>query len=445
LVKTHVEESLGANPGDAALNPADSVAMGVPSSRAPRRRPSGRAFRALAHREYRLLFAAFMVNQTGFWISHISIQALMASLSGNSAARLGQLFFAMFLPAFILAPLAGVAADRFDRKRILLLCYGGVVGVVALLAALTGLGRIDANTLLWLGFGLGTAFAFSGPASAALAANAVPAEDLSSAVSLQSAANNITRVVGPALAAPILLSGRYEISFGVFAVAALFAALLTAMLRVPGYQPEEEEGGLFARLRAGLRHARERRPALPALITVATLSFFGVSHVALLSVFAEDVLGDVSWFAWIASSAGVGAIAGALVTGSRSTTPTLRGATLQTACFGVALLVFAQSRVPWLALGSQVVLGYFYFAVMTSLQTLIQEIVAENRRGRVMSLFQVAWGGIVPFGGLALGQAGEWFGVAITLSGGALACIVYGLAMTAIAPRLGDRPGRTRA
>ena len=114
MTSSHPEESLGANPGDAALNPADSVAMGIQSADAPRFLQShrGRGLRALAHRQYRLLFTAFCINQTGFWISHISLQGLMVELSNNDTRQNGLLFFALFLPAFALAPLAGVAADH---------------------------------------------------------------------------------------------------------------------------------------------------------------------------------------------------------------------------------------------------------------------------------------------------------------------------------------------
>ena len=114
------------------------------------------------------------------------------------------LMFAIRIPAFVLAPIAGVAADRFDRKRIMLICYCGVALVMTALAALTIEGSIRAPHLLALGFLLGTCFSFSGPASTAVAANAVPDEDLSSAVSLVSVANNLTRMFGPALAAPIV-------------------------------------------------------------------------------------------------------------------------------------------------------------------------------------------------------------------------------------------------
>jgi len=438
LVKTPVEESLGANPGSAALNPADSVAMGVQSARAPRFLASsqGWAFRALAHREYRLLFTAFSIGHTGFWLSHISMQGLMVEISGNDPRYLGLLFFCLLIPAFLLAPLAGVAADRLDRKRIMCTCHlivGILAGALALLAAREAIG---APGLLLLATLLGTSFAFSGPASFALAANAVPTSDLQSAVSLSSAANNLTRVLGPLMAAPLIASGAFALGFAGYMGAALTAALLTALMRVSPYTPDAEEASLFGRLRNGLDHARGRRPAVPALLTVATLSVFGVSHVALLPVYAQAVLGDRDLFAWFVVASGIGAMAGALSTGYRKTTPTLFGAALRMLGYGVALTGFAAAPSLAPALLSQVAIGYFYFAVMTSLQTLIQQLVDESKRGRVMSLFQISWAGLIPFGALGMGAVAGAVGIEATLLGGAAVCAGFGAAMMARARHL---------
>ncbi len=424
LVKTHVEESLGTNPAEAALDPADSVAMGVPPWLASGR---GRVFRALVHREYRLLFLAFLINQTGFWISHLSLQGLTVAISDNDPLHIGMIFFALFLPAFLLAPLAGVAADRFDRKRIVVICYAAVVGIAITLSVLTHTDRVTTTWLFGLSLLLGTAFSFSGPANMAIAANSVPKSDLSSAVSLQSAINNLTRVVGPMLAGPLVASSRFDVAFGLYATAAGVAGLLVARIRLSPWQPVDEDVGIFGRIASGFAHARERRPALPALRMVAVLSIFGVSHVTLLSVYANDRLGDIRWFAWIVAATGLGALAGALVTGTRRST--LRGAALRMAAYGTLLAAFALTERPWAAMGAQLLIGYFYFAVMTELQTLLQEIVDESLRGRVMSLFQVAWAGLIPFGSLGMGAAAAAIGVTTTLLVAGGVCAAYGLAM----------------
>jgi MFS family permease len=427
MVKTHVEESLGANPGDAALNPADPVAMGVPASVEPGFLSSarGRAFRALVHRPYRLLFAAFLVNQTGFWVSHMGMQGLMVQLSHNEPIWLGLLFFALFIPAFALAPLAGVAADRFDRKRIMLASYAAVAVLTATLAVLTATGLVSEHALLAIALGLGTSFAFAGPASFALAANAVPDTDMSSAVSLQSAANNLTRVVGPVVATPLVAHGHYEWAFAGFMLTAGLSAALIALMRVEKLTPEVEDGGIFARLAVGLVHARERQPALPALAMVATLSMFGVSHSAILPVFSQEVLGNAKYFTWIVVATGAGAMLGALSVGYRSQAHTIRGAAGLMLTYSVGMAVFSITHALAVALIAQFVMGWTYFAVMTSLQTLVQSIVDESKRGRVMSLFQVAWAGLVPWGGLAMGAAAGAIGATATVGLGACICGVY--------------------
>ena len=431
MSRTHAEESLGANPGDAALNPADSVAMGVDAARAPRIVESARlrAFVALRHREFRLLFASFVISQVGFWISHISLQGLMVALTDNDARMSGQLFFAIFVPAFLGAPFAGVVADVFDRKRIVIVCYSAVIVIAGILALMTARQTITPPILIGLSLLLGTAFAFMGPANMAIAANSVPEEDLASAVSMQSAANNLTRVLGPLLAAPLLAGERFDIAFSTYLGSVVVATFLIAFMRLSAYTPDDDGTGIFDRMASGAAHARQRHPAVPALAMVGMLSLFGVAHTVLIPIFAEDVLGDRNLFAWIVAASGVGALAGALVTGNDARPPSITRSSWRLIAYGVALVVFAETTDSRIALGAQVVIGYYYFAVMTSLQTLLQQIVDESKRGRVMSLFQIAWAGLVPFGGLAMGFVAAPFGVAETLAGAALVLILFGSGM----------------
>ena len=430
MVKSHAEESLGANPGEAAINPTDSVAMGVPASRAEHTVEPIRTgiFSALRHRDYKLLFTSFVVNQTGFWLAHISLQALMVDLSHGDPFQVGLLTFALLIPALVLAPVAGALADRVDRKVIVLTCYATVTVVSGILGALSATGAMTPLLLLSLAFAMGSTFAFAGPASMAIAANAVDADDLSSAVALQSAMNNLTRVVGPLLAAPLVAAGRYAIGFGVFAVASVVAGGLVSRMHVTSETDDDEAGGILDRIRAGWAHARERRPALAAIVTAGCLSVFGIGHIAMLPVFSADVLGDESLFPWLVATTAFGAMLGALVTG-REANPTLARGAASLAAYGVAFAIFASSTTAWLAFSMQFVVGYFYFAVMTGLQTLIQQIVDDSSRGRVMSLFQVAWGGLTPVGSLGMGAVAGVLGIALTLQLAALGCTVSGLAM----------------
>lgn len=382
-------------------------------------------FRAFRHGEYRLLFTAFTINQIGFWVSHISLQGLMADLSGNDPLRLGLLFFAMFVPAFLFGPLAGVVADRHDRKQLILVSYVAVAVLMVLLSSLTALDLMAADRLLVLAFLLGSTFTLGAPAGSSLAANVVDVDDLGSAISLHSAANNLTRVVGPAVAAPLIAARHFSVSFGIFGVAALIAAALVHRMRA-SVVSADEGGNLLGRIRLGIEHARERQPAVPALLTVAVLALFGVSHVILLPVFAEQVFQRQELFAWFSAAAGVGATFGAIAT-ARVARPTLRAAAVRLIVYGGALGAFALSTRPVMALALQLVVGYCYFATMTGLQMLLQQLVDDSKRGRVMSLFQVAWAGLIPFGALAMGIIAKPLGVVPTLLATACVCSVYGL------------------
>jgi MFS family permease len=433
VTKIHPEESLGANPGDAALNPADSVAMGVPAAEVRVEERTG-SFRALSHKPFRLLFTAFIINQTGFWISHLSLQAQMTQLTNNDTRLIGLLFFFLFLPAFVFAPLAGVAADRFDRKIIVISCYTLIAVCCGVLSTLTAIGAMTPNRMLVVAFCMGLSFAFSGPASFAIAANTVPPKDLPSAVSLQSAANNLTRVLGPFIATPLVATGRFDISFASYLVAALIAASLTLLMKIERFVSSDDETGIWNRVYNGFTHAQERHPAVPALSLVATLSFFGVSHTVLFSAYATDILNDGRYFTWLVCATGVGAVAGALRSG-RDKNPGISTAAGQLIVYGCALVVFALTDVLVIALLAQIVIGYCYFAVMTSLQTLIQQVVDESMRGRVMSLFQVCWAGLVPFGSLTMGYIAKPIGTSMTLLAAALACVGYGTTMLLLSRR----------
>ncbi len=386
-------------------------------------------FRALRHRGYRLFFCAFLANQMGFWLANLALQGVMVELTDNDPAWVGRLFFALFSPALLFSPIAGVVADRVNRKGVMILCYFGVTVASALLGFLAATDQLNPLSVMGLAFACGVSFSFSGPAASAVAANIVETEDLASAISLQSTANNLTRVLGPAIAAPLIAGGRYATSFGVFAVSSLVAAAFIYAIRVPDYERDSDTAGMWSRVRSGFSHARERRPAMLALITASMLSVFGVAHTALIPSFAEEVLGARDAFPWIFASTGVGAMAGAITTGVEGR-PKLRRSTFRLFLYGVALMGFALSPNLLWALVAQATVGFFYFSVMTSLQTLLQEVVDEAKRGRVMSLFHVAWGGLFPIGALALGEVAKVVGVVAAITGSGMVCVLFGVGVT---------------
>ena len=403
----------------------------------------GGTFRAFAHPAYRQFFVAFLVAQTGFWISHVSLQALMVELGNNDTRLNGLLFFCNFAPSFLLAPMAGVAADRFHRKPVMLACYAALVVVTAVLTVATASGELSVVALVGLASCMGVALAFMGPASISMAANVVPRADLASAVSLHSAATNLTRVAGPLLAAPLLIRGWFDISFGIYCCALFAALVLTVRMAVERHQPDADESGMWARMRAGMQHAKQRHPAVPALSIVAVLAFFGVSHTVLLPAVAYELLGDKEYFAWMVAATGAGAIVGSLTVGRLASSPSLVMAGGLMVVYGAALLVFALVPTLTVALITQAIIGCSYFAAMTSIQTLLQQLVDESKRGRVMSLFSLAWGGLVPFGALGTSFFAAATSLQLSLVGGAVVCVLYGVGMLLWAAR--QSPGRLAA
>lgn len=386
-----------------------------------------------------MIFTAFLIQQIGFWMSHVTLQGLVEerAADGDNLA-VTWLFVALFSPQLVVGPFAGVIADRVDRRRVVVTCYSAAALTAAGLALLTILS--DAPPL-WavylLALTLGSTFSFIGPSAGALTVNAVTPDDVPSAISTQAAVQNVTRVAGPILAAAIIASGRFEIGFTGFAVATTIAAVLMSRVRVPARDIVADDLGVFGRIKVGFLHARERRPALLGVTTVAVASMLGVAHTALIPSFTSEVLGEPEGrFGLIVASTGIGAIVGALTVGYSKTEPSIARGAAALAAYGVCLGGFALSDTLWLAIAFQVVLGFFYFGTMTTIQTLVQQVVADEMRGRVMSLFGIAWGGLVWVGTLILGLAADERGLDLgertTLLCTAGLLMVYGTAVALV-------------
>jgi len=370
-------------------------------------------------------------------MSHVTLQGLVEdrAADGDNLA-VTWLFVALFVPQLVIGPFAGVLADRLERRRVVVACYVAGATTAAALAVLTA--ASDAPPL-WaiylLALALGGSFSFIGPSAGALVVNSVHPDDVASAISMQAAVQNMTRVAGPILAAGIIASGRFHLGFAGFALATSTAALLMTRVKVAPHEIVPDSLGVFGRMAVGFRHARERTPAVLAITTVAMASVFGVAHTALIPSFTSEVLGeDPGRFGVIVAATGIGAIVGALTVGYSKREPSMTRGAASLFLYGVCLTGFAMSDTLAVAVAWQVVLGFFYFGTMTTLQTLVQQVVADDMRGRVMSLFGIAWGGLVWVGTLILGLAADSRGLDLgertTLLGTAGVLMVYGAVVT---------------
>jgi MFS family permease len=416
--------------GPAALSPATGPIRHGAWGRLLRSR-RGRPLRALQHRAYTVLWLSFLVGQLGFWVSNIALQWVVADMTGSDPFMLGLLWFFMLIPLLLLSPVAGVVADRVNRKLIVVTSQATIATLAAALSLLTYLDVLSPPSLFALAFGVGCALALNGPANQAIVANAVPMRDLPSAISLQSIGMNMSRVAGPALAAPVLLAWGAAPAFGVYAVTASITAVALARIRIAPTPVDTSTESLWTRLQAGLRHTRERKPASTMLLMVGTIAIFGASYSALLPVFAYELLerGDEAFTALVIVT-GAGAAVGSLWTGYRDSQPRMVIATTQMLLLGLSLVAFAVTTYWPLSLALAGIAGLLNFASMTTLNAMLQHVVDDQMRGRVMSLYVLCWGGLIPIGVLLLGAVASVVGTTLAVAGFGGVCAAAAVVLT---------------
>ena len=372
---------------------------------------------AFRHRGFTVLWSSMLLYRLGFWIGSITFQWLVARVTDNSPLMLGLLAFFNLIPMLVMTPIGGVVADRLGRSQIMVVTQFFMAAAAGLLTLLVVLGRADSLFALFsFAFVFGVVLSFNAPANQAAVANSVPDEDLRSAISLNSIGLNLARIGGPALAAPLILAWGAGASFGLWALVSVIAAIGIRTITLRPYEPEPDTLGVMGRIAQGFDHVRERPPALLALTLVAVVTVFGQSYSAVVAVIAYDTLGAGDRaFTLLVTFTGIGAMLGALAAGTGRLSLSLPRLTMWAVGYSVVQAAFGMSRTLWLSLVLIAVVGGLNFFLMTSLNVLLQNLTAESKRGRVMSLFMLAWGGLYPVGGLAVGFVGELITVPNTL------------------------------
>ena len=367
--------------------------------------------------------------RVGFWIGLLTFQLMVARLTRNSPWMLGLLSFFNSIPMLVVTPFVGVVADRLDRK-LLIVANQVVMGIAAaVMSYLVIVGRADSVVVMFgfaLVFGVGLAFAI--PINQAAVANSVPPEDLRSAVSTNSIGLNLARIGGPALAGPILALWGPGGTFAIWAVAALSGAVAISMIKLRPYQPEQDTLGVFGRMRQGIEYVRGRPTIMKALAMATMVTVFGTSYMAVLPVIAYDTLGgNDQTFTMLIMLIGLGAMLGAFTAGSGRLPLNMTTITWGAVAFGVFEALFTVTRSVWAAGILVTVLGGLNFFLLTCLTTLVQTLATESKRGRVMSLFVLAWGGVFPLGALVLGALGEAITTPYALAAFGSVLVVYSL------------------
>ena len=395
--------------------------------------------RALGHKNYRLFFSGQIISLIGTWMTRIATSWLVYRLTG-SAFLLGVVGFAGQIPSFLLAPFAGVLVDRWNRHRLLV-----ATQVLALLQSLAlALLALTGYIKIWHVIGLsifqGLINAFDMPARQAFVVEMVEKrEDLANAIALNSSMVNVARLLGPSIGGVVIAAVGEGWCFMVDAISylAVIASLL-AMKITPRMLTATKDANIFQQLREGWTYVVRFAPIRNILLLLALVSLVGMPYTVLMPVFANDVLhGGPNTLGFLMAASGVGALMGALFLASRRTVLGLgKFIPLMAAAFGAGLIVFSFTRVLWLSLGLMIVTGLGFMVQMAVSNTVLQTIVDEDKRGRVMSFYTMAFMGTAPFGSLLAGSVAERIGAPHTLLFGGIGCILGALWFASSLPAL---------
>ena len=392
---------------------------GVAKWGSPRRKESASTLRAFRHRSFTVLWTGLFLYRSGFWIGLLTFQTMVARLTGNSPWMLGLLSFFSSLPMLVVTPFGGVVADRFDRKMLIVINQTGMGIAAAIISYLVISGRAESVAVVFaFAVVLGVGLAFGIPLNQAAVANSVPPGDLRSAVSINSIGLNLARIGGPALAGPILALWGPGGSFTLWAGVTLVGAVAISRITLRPYEPDPDTLGVVGRIRDGIAYVRERPTLVRALVLASFVTIFGTSYMAVLPVVAYDTLGGTdSTFTIFIMLVGLGAMLGAYFAGSGRLPLNLTTISRGAIVFAVVLALLGMARSFGVAVILVPMVGGLNFFTLTCLTTLVQTLAPEAKRGRVMSLLVLAWGGLYPVGSLAIGALGEMVGTSYALVG----------------------------
>ncbi len=403
--------------------------------------PAPPLFRALAHRNFRLFFYGQGLSLIGTWITRVATSWLVYRLTG-SVFLLGAVNFAGQVPNFLLSPLGGVLADRWNLRRVLVTTQVLSMLQSFALAVLTLSHVITVPQLMVLAVLQGIVNAFDTPARQAFAVHMVEgSQDLPNAIAINSMMFNAARLVGPMVAGIIIATSNEGVCFLVDGVSYLAVIASLLAMRVAETPARTEHTLLWRELREGFGYAMGFDPIRRLLALVATASLLGMPYLVLLPVIARDVLhGGAHVYGFLASASGLGALCAALYLASRRSVRGLgRVIGLSGVLFGVALVVFSFCRALAPALLALFAVGFGMMTQNASANTILQTIVQDDKRGRVMSFYAVAVLGVAPFGSLLAGSVAARVGAPHTIMGGGLACIVGSLLFLRRLPGLRER------
>jgi MFS family permease len=383
------------------------------------------AGRALRHRNFQLFFSGQLISLIGTWMQSVAQSWLVYKLTG-SALLLGSVGFASQIPVFLFAPLGGMTADRVNRRYIVISTQVAAMVLAFILAGFTLSHAIDHR--VWLIFVLaallGVVNAFDIPGRQSFLVEMVGKEDLMNAIALNSSMFNGARVIGPAIAGILLVKiGEGWCFFG-NAVSYIAVIIGLLMMRVQS-RPRAAMASPFEHMMEGFRFVNQTAPIRALLLLLGVVSLVGMPYVVLMPIFADQILhGGARGLGLLMGATGVGALLGALTLAFREGVKGLgRWVAWCCAGFGASLMIFASSHSFWISVILLLPVGYSMMLQMACSNTLIQVMVPDALRGRVMAVYSMMFMGMAPIGALLGGALAERFGAPHTVALGGLASV----------------------
>jgi MFS family permease len=393
-------------------------------------------FRTLRYRNYRLFFGGQLVSLIGTWMQQVAMTWLVYRMT-NSPFLLGVVGFSGQMPSFLLSAFAGVLADRWNRHRMLMVTQSLAMVQASVLAILTLTGTVAVWHLVCLSIFLGLVNAFDVPIRQSFLLDMIEnREDLGNAIALNSSLFNGARLIGPAVAGLVIAAIGEGACFVLNALSYIAVIYALAAMKITPRKRDALQQGILRGLLEGFRYVAGSSPIRRILLLLAVVSLTGMPYAVLMPIFARDILGGgPNTLGFLMGATGVGALTGALMLASRKTVVGLgRWIPLAAGVFGAGLAAFTLSHMVWVSMLLLFFVGLGMMLQMGTSNTILQTIVDDDKRGRVMSFYAVCFLGMAPFGSLLAGSLAGTIGAPETLFISGIVCIIAAVIFAARLP-----------
>jgi MFS family permease len=394
-------------------------------------------FSSLSVRNFRVYWLGMLVSLIGTWIQQVAQSWLVFELT-NSVLLLGIVGFLGSIPILILSLFGGILADRLNKRNILIATQTIFMFLAFTLAILTQFKVISPYQIMIIAILNGIVMAFDAPARQSIVVELVGKPNLFNAIALNSVAFNSSRIIGPALAGILIATIGMSGCFYINGVSFLAVIIALYSIRIGQVRNISKSNSALRDLKDGLNFIKNNQLILALIVMVGVVSLFGVAHVVLMPVFANDVLKvGIKGLGVLMSAAGCGALFGALIL-ARLGDFKYKGKLLVSSAmvFSVSLIIFSLSKVYLLSIIALILIGFSSVTAVALINTLLQTKVEDRFRGRVMSVFMITFAGMMPFGNLIAGGLAHAMGVSFAVMVGGIVCTLFFTVVSIVYPAI---------